>query len=111
MERAVSNRGAAYVTAAIFPGVRLRNGPHDKSVYVVIMPDPPDLAGFTAYCETCGADRTVHMARETHAHRGIEGADRVEPTASTETVYHEYRCDDCDSILLTIAEVKSPASS
>jgi hypothetical protein len=74
-------------------------------------PTPPDLAGFTAYCETCGADRTVHMAKETHARRGVEGADKFEPTASTETVYHEYRCDDCDSILLTIAEVKSPASS
>jgi hypothetical protein len=47
------------------------------------------------------------MAKEPHAHSGIEGADRVEPTASAETVYYEYKCDDCDSILLTIAEVKS----
>jgi hypothetical protein len=51
------------------------------------------------------------MATETHAHRGIEGADRFEPTASADTVYHEYRCDDCDSILLTIVEVKSSGSS
>ena len=31
---------------------------------------PPDLTGFAAYCESCEADRTVHMSKEAEAGTG-----------------------------------------
>jgi cytochrome c5 len=53
---------------------------------------PPDLTGFVAFCKSCGADRTVRMSREADDGTG--------------EVYYEYMCDECHSVLLTIAPTK-----
>jgi hypothetical protein len=58
---------------------------------------PPALSGFTAYCESCETNRTVHLSKEADTGTG--------------EVYYEYMCDECFMILLTIKPVGSSVSS
>jgi hypothetical protein len=54
---------------------------------------PPELNGWTAYCETCAGNRAFALRKE-HDTR-----DR--------SVYFEYICDACYSILLTLTPPSS----